>query len=467
MNVARLVSDHWREMSAEEREIWEERARLDKARYMAEKSQYQGPWKVPANKRKPKDPTSPKKPVPAYFAFSNARRQMVKSQNPTASNAEISKILARMWKEAPLEVKKAYQEEEALRRAEHGAAMQEWKKEADRQKEEETNMTVRPSDSQHNVANFGARKTEQDFQPNISNDGNSDGNKNRNGNGNGNQQSLESHAISSESSSNSNNWISNVGNQDIANTIQSLFQSQQGLLPAGTQTQLPGFQPFQPSQPQGLDSVESYPVVNQPSFLDQLIGILTLLNGNPTAAAALLPSANPVAAMSLANANLDLAGLLQYLAMPNSVQLSNSGQFAGSQHLAILAMLLLLLQQQQQQSQQSATVASTTTIISSTLLQSLLGTQHLGTQTGQAALFNQATAGIQLLDLLNLTQPVELLSRILESVTNSNSNNDNNDRLEAGGESVNNNDHSNSSRQGQQSLDYLLRLLNQLSNQQQ
>ena len=48
-------------MPAEEKEEWENKARKDKQRYEMEKSLYKGPWKVPANKRTPKDPTAPKR----------------------------------------------------------------------------------------------------------------------------------------------------------------------------------------------------------------------------------------------------------------------------------------------------------------------------------------------------------------------------------------------------------------------
>lgn len=41
-------------MAPYEREQWEEMARKDKARYMEEKAKYEGPWKIPVNKRKRK-----------------------------------------------------------------------------------------------------------------------------------------------------------------------------------------------------------------------------------------------------------------------------------------------------------------------------------------------------------------------------------------------------------------------------
>lgn len=126
-DVAKLVSEAWREMPPEEKEIWEERARQDKARYEMEKAMYKGPWKVPANKRTPKDPSAPKRPMSAFLAFSNKRRASLKRQYPDASNADLSKMLSKQWKEADHELKSKYTEEEAGLRAKYKTAMAEWR----------------------------------------------------------------------------------------------------------------------------------------------------------------------------------------------------------------------------------------------------------------------------------------------------------------------------------------------------
>lgn len=62
-DIAKMVSEAWRELNPEEKEVWEKKARKDKARYEVEKAMYKGPWKVPANKRTPKDPSAPKRPM--------------------------------------------------------------------------------------------------------------------------------------------------------------------------------------------------------------------------------------------------------------------------------------------------------------------------------------------------------------------------------------------------------------------
>lgn len=143
MNIAGQISDEWRNLKPDAKRKWDEMARQDKERYQREKAEYAGPWKVRTNLRKPKDPNSPKKPVPAYFAFSNERRQEVKNSNPSATNGEVSRLLSKMWKDAPEEVRKFYLDREAEEREKYTESMAEWKakrrREAAEQASEETN----------------------------------------------------------------------------------------------------------------------------------------------------------------------------------------------------------------------------------------------------------------------------------------------------------------------------------------
>lgn len=134
--VAKMVSQAWKALPDEEREKWEVMARQDKARYEMEKSMYTGPWKVPATKRVSKDPKAPKRPMSAFLSFSNSKRADVKSEHQGAKNAEISRILAQMWKEADPDEKKKFIDEEFALRQRYKIAMSEWK----RQSEEEIEM---------------------------------------------------------------------------------------------------------------------------------------------------------------------------------------------------------------------------------------------------------------------------------------------------------------------------------------
>lgn len=141
-------------MGAEEKEVWEKMARKDKARYEVEKAMYKGPWKVPANKRTPKDPTAPKRPMSAFLAFSNKRRAGLKRENPDATNADLSKMLSKTWKEAPDDLRKKYMDEEAELRAKYKIAMAAWRKkvaeEKRQEREEREAVALKHAESQQN-----------------------------------------------------------------------------------------------------------------------------------------------------------------------------------------------------------------------------------------------------------------------------------------------------------------------------
>eukprot|EP00934_Nitzschia_sp_Nitz4_P004322 Nitzschia sp. Nitz4//scaffold96_size78090//52314//54352//NITZ4_005500-RA/size78090-snap-gene-0.71-mRNA-1//-1//CDS//3329560591//4312//frame0 len=137
-SVAKIVSEEWRTMGHDERSKWEKLAQLDKERFENEKATYRGPWTVPIGHRKSKDPSAPKRPASAFLAFSNSRRASVKKKNPDATNAEVSRALSKMWKEAPEEIRKKYTDEEAIERKEYKVRIADW-----RQNQEENQKRAR------------------------------------------------------------------------------------------------------------------------------------------------------------------------------------------------------------------------------------------------------------------------------------------------------------------------------------
>jgi hypothetical protein len=108
-------------MPADERAKWDEKARLDRERYEVEKSMYKGPWKVPASKKskvkaRRTDADAPKRPMSAFLSYSNSKRATLRKANPHMTNGDMSKVLAKMWREASEEEKREHIErEERLR----------------------------------------------------------------------------------------------------------------------------------------------------------------------------------------------------------------------------------------------------------------------------------------------------------------------------------------------------------------
>ena len=121
----------------EERQVWEDIATKDKARYEAERQAYKGPWKVPANKRTPKDPNAPRRPASAFLSYSNRRRAALKRQHPDATNADLSKMLSKSWKELPPDEKSVYVEAELELRAKYKVEMATWRKKVAEEKKAE------------------------------------------------------------------------------------------------------------------------------------------------------------------------------------------------------------------------------------------------------------------------------------------------------------------------------------------
>ena len=107
-----MVSKSWKLLDKSERSKWEKMAREDKVRYEREKASYKGPWKVPNVKFE----YGPKKPMSAFLAFGNERRGVIAESNPRLSNAEISSLLSKLWRECPADIKKAYRDREARER---------------------------------------------------------------------------------------------------------------------------------------------------------------------------------------------------------------------------------------------------------------------------------------------------------------------------------------------------------------
>ena len=117
-----MVSKSWKLLDATQRVKWEEKARVDKERYEKEKAAYKGPWKVPDIKY----PDAPKKPMSAFLSFGNARRKAIAEANPFMSNAEISSLLSKLWKECPPDVKQAYRDREVRQRETFKKYRAEW-----------------------------------------------------------------------------------------------------------------------------------------------------------------------------------------------------------------------------------------------------------------------------------------------------------------------------------------------------
>ncbi|KAJ8262217.1 hypothetical protein GJAV_G00163920 [Gymnothorax javanicus] len=88
-------SERWKNLSPKEKGLFEDRARVDKARYDREMQSYIPP--KGSKKRRMKDPNAPKRPPSAFFVFCSEHRASLKSENPGITIGEIAKKLGEMW----------------------------------------------------------------------------------------------------------------------------------------------------------------------------------------------------------------------------------------------------------------------------------------------------------------------------------------------------------------------------------
>jgi len=71
-----------------------------------------------------KDPNAPKKPLSAYFLFSQEERLKVKAENPDYSITEVAKELGRRWAVLDAPTKQSYEQRYQDSRREYEQAMQ-------------------------------------------------------------------------------------------------------------------------------------------------------------------------------------------------------------------------------------------------------------------------------------------------------------------------------------------------------
>ena len=95
-DIAKEIGKQFKELSADDKKEWDEKAAKDKARYQAEMADYSAPEADSddsdaggGKKKAVKDPNAPKKPMSAYMQYSVANRARIKEANPTAAFGDI------------------------------------------------------------------------------------------------------------------------------------------------------------------------------------------------------------------------------------------------------------------------------------------------------------------------------------------------------------------------------------------
>jgi len=107
---------------------------------------------------KPKDPNAPKRPQSGYFLYSNSRRAEFKKQKSDKKLTEISKIVAKEWKEITNDAKKKREEQAKELKLKYNETLEKYKKSPEykkyladiaKWKQESKNKAVEVSDDEN------------------------------------------------------------------------------------------------------------------------------------------------------------------------------------------------------------------------------------------------------------------------------------------------------------------------------
>mmetsp|Transcript_28984 Transcript_28984/g.40727 ORF Transcript_28984/g.40727 Transcript_28984/m.40727 type:complete len:615 (-) Transcript_28984:302-2146(-) len=143
-DMSKLTGDKWKQLSAESKKEWNEKANAEKEKYKAVKENYDteakkkaqaetktgeeptgtedevakeggsattkaSPVKVTTKKKtSTKDPNAPKRPKPSYIHYQNKRRPILAKENPGTPFGDIARMIGAEWKELTEDVKKIY-----------------------------------------------------------------------------------------------------------------------------------------------------------------------------------------------------------------------------------------------------------------------------------------------------------------------------------------------------------------------
>eukprot|EP00565_Helicotheca_tamesis_P003635 CAMPEP_0185741120 /NCGR_PEP_ID=MMETSP1171-20130828/38789_1 /TAXON_ID=374046 /ORGANISM="Helicotheca tamensis, Strain CCMP826" /LENGTH=355 /DNA_ID=CAMNT_0028413069 /DNA_START=1042 /DNA_END=2109 /DNA_ORIENTATION=- len=121
--LAKYTSHMYKNLTPEEKAMWDARAAQDKARYDAQIAAYVPPPGHDAhgnllenhrprkrNKRSPKDPSAPKRASGAYVFFTNEMRPQVMGEYPGIKFVELGRVMGERWRALTPQEKKRYED---------------------------------------------------------------------------------------------------------------------------------------------------------------------------------------------------------------------------------------------------------------------------------------------------------------------------------------------------------------------
>jgi len=140
--LAKYTSHMYKNLTPEEKQVWEDRAAQDKERYQAQIAQYIPPPGHDAKgnlvdenrptgkrlKRSKKDPNAPKRWRSSFVFFTFEMRPRVMAENPGIRFVDMGNILGEMWRALKPEEKKRYEDMAAQDKLRFAHEMEEYKR---------------------------------------------------------------------------------------------------------------------------------------------------------------------------------------------------------------------------------------------------------------------------------------------------------------------------------------------------
>jgi len=129
--ITKKCAEKWKTMEKNEKERFVELAKQDADRYNREVAQFGGDSggsrKRKAGGKKEKDMNAPKRPLSAFFSFSQTKRQGIQQSHPEWKVGDVAKELGRQWKDMDANDKKEYEEMSNRDKARYEAEMRDYK----------------------------------------------------------------------------------------------------------------------------------------------------------------------------------------------------------------------------------------------------------------------------------------------------------------------------------------------------
>ncbi len=156
-DIGSEIGRRWGELDENEKVEYMQQAEADAARYHKAMQNYDKPPVEYIKGKRRKDPNAPKRAMSAYLYYCDEFRQMVRSENPSKSIAEVAKILGEMWRALPEDQKTPYREKAAKDRARYMKIMESYrqKKAEQKQKEKAAKKRGKPKKKAKSSSNHG------------------------------------------------------------------------------------------------------------------------------------------------------------------------------------------------------------------------------------------------------------------------------------------------------------------------